>query len=61
MYPNQRRVRARVSDDSVMRDVTTETRDLRVSVLHAGASPLCVSHVVFVTMNLYGVVARSKE
>jgi hypothetical protein len=46
MYTNRRRARARVSDDSVMRDVTTETRDLCVSVHHAGASRLCVSHVV---------------
>jgi hypothetical protein len=46
MHTNQRRARACVSYDSVMRDATTETRDLRVSVFHAGASRLCVSHVV---------------
>jgi hypothetical protein len=32
-------------------DVMTETRDLRVFVLHAGTSHLCLSHVV-------GAVAR---
>jgi hypothetical protein len=35
-----------VSDDSIMRDVMAETRDLRISVLHANVSQLCVSHVV---------------
>jgi hypothetical protein len=38
--------RARVSDDSVIRDATTETCDLRISVLHVGASRMRLSHVV---------------
>jgi hypothetical protein len=42
MYTNQRRTRARVSDDSVIRDATTETRDLRVSVLRAGTSSFLI-------------------
>jgi hypothetical protein len=46
MYPNLRRARVRVSDDFVLQDLTTETRDLLVSVLGVGASQLCVSHVV---------------
>jgi hypothetical protein len=46
MYPNRRHTQACVSDDSVMRDVMTEMHDLRISVLRAGASWLCVSHVV---------------
>jgi hypothetical protein len=29
-----------------MQDTTTEACDLHVSVLHAGVSRLCVSHVV---------------
>jgi hypothetical protein len=47
-----------VLDDSVMRDATIETRDLHISILHAGASRLCVSHVVHLyltrTCSLYG-------
>jgi hypothetical protein len=46
MYTNRRRIRAHVSNHSVMRDATTETRDLCVSVLRVGTSRLCVSHVV---------------
>jgi hypothetical protein len=46
MYTNRRRVRTRVSDDSVMRDTMMEMRDLRVSVLHVSASQMCVSHIV---------------
>jgi hypothetical protein len=45
MYPNQRRVWVHISDDFVMRDATIETCDLRIFVLHAGASRLCLSHV----------------
>jgi hypothetical protein len=29
-----------------MRDVTTETYDLHISILRSGVYPLCVSHVV---------------
>jgi hypothetical protein len=46
MYTNRRHARVRVSDDSVMRDATTETYNLHVFVLRAGASRMCVSHVV---------------
>jgi hypothetical protein len=46
MYHNQRRAWARISDDSVMRDVMIEMRDLRVSVLRASASRMSLSHVV---------------
>jgi hypothetical protein len=46
MHTNQRCAQARVSDYSIMRDVTMETRDLRVSIFRAGASRLCLSHVV---------------
>jgi hypothetical protein len=46
VYPNRRRARACVSDDTVMRDATMEMCDLCISVLHAGTSPLRVSHVV---------------
>jgi hypothetical protein len=46
MYPNRICVKACVSDDSVMRDVTMEMRDLNISVLRAGASRLCLSHIV---------------
>jgi hypothetical protein len=52
MYPNQRRARMRISDDSIMRDAMMETHDLRVSVLHAGVSRLCVSHVVILTPSI---------
>jgi hypothetical protein len=37
MYANWRRARPRVSEDYVMRHVTTEMHDLRVSILHAGS------------------------
>jgi hypothetical protein len=50
MYPNQRRARARVLDDSVMRDLMTEMCDLHVSVFCASTSWLCVSHVVYITV-----------
>jgi hypothetical protein len=30
-----------------MLDTMTETHDLRISVLRTGASPLCVSHIVY--------------
>jgi hypothetical protein len=46
MYPNRRHGRAHVLDYSVTRDSTTETRDLRISVLCAGAVQLWLSHVV---------------
>jgi hypothetical protein len=46
MCCNQRRVRSCISDDSIMRDATTETRDLHVSVLHAGASQMSLPHIV---------------
>jgi hypothetical protein len=52
MYHNRRRVRTRVSDDVVMRDAMTETRDLCISVLHMGASSLYVSHVVTVLLDV---------
>jgi hypothetical protein len=38
MYTNRKCSRACISDDSVMRDATMETRDLYISVLHAGVS-----------------------
>jgi hypothetical protein len=47
MYTNRRRARPSVTDDSVMRDAATETRDLRVSVLCVGASRISLSHVVY--------------
>jgi hypothetical protein len=47
MYHNHRRDRACVSDDSVIQDVMTETRDLRVSVLHVARL-----HFVFLTLCL---------
>jgi hypothetical protein len=46
MYTNQRRALARVLDYIVMRDTMTETRDLCIFILRAGASRLCLSHVV---------------
>jgi hypothetical protein len=46
MYTNRRRARLRISDNSVMRDVMTETRDLRVSILRVSASRMSLSHVV---------------
>jgi hypothetical protein len=46
MYPNQRCTRARVSDYSVLRYMMIEMRNLHVSVLRAGVSQLCLSHVV---------------
>jgi hypothetical protein len=46
MYPNRRRARAFISDESIMRDVMTEMYDLCISILHACTSRLCVSHVV---------------
>jgi hypothetical protein len=46
MYANWRRTRLCVSDDSVMRDVTIEMHDLRVSVLRAGTSRMMRFHVV---------------
>jgi hypothetical protein len=49
MYPNLRSVQAHISDDSVMRDAMTETCDLCISILRAGASRLCVSHVVSIS------------
>jgi hypothetical protein len=45
MYTNQRCAGARVLNDSIMQYTTIETCDLRVSVLHTGASRLCISHV----------------
>jgi hypothetical protein len=47
MFLNRRHVRARISGDSVIRDATTEMRDLCVSVLRVSASQLCLSHIVF--------------
>jgi hypothetical protein len=38
MYTNWRRVWSRISDDSAMQDVMMETRDLRISILHAAVS-----------------------
>jgi hypothetical protein len=52
MYPSRSRARTCVSDDSVMRNMTTETHDLRVSILCVDVSLLYVSHVV---------VARRKD
>jgi hypothetical protein len=46
MYHNQRHCRARISDNSVMRDAMMETCDLYISVLRAGVSHLCVSQLV---------------
>jgi hypothetical protein len=46
MYTNRRRARPRVSDDSVMRDAMMEMRDLRISILHVGASRMRLSHIV---------------
>jgi hypothetical protein len=46
MYPNRRCALAHGSDYFVTRDAMTETRDLRVSILHSDASPLCLSRVV---------------
>jgi hypothetical protein len=51
MYSNQRRVCERISDDVVIRDATTKTRDLLISVLCVIASPFYVSHVVGLTNN----------
>jgi hypothetical protein len=59
MYTNQRRVRARVSDDSVMRDVMMEMHDLRASVLRAGASQTCVSHVVHEKFSISPILPRA--
>jgi hypothetical protein len=42
MYPNQRCAHVHISDDSVMRDAMTKTRDLCISVLRAG-STMCFS------------------
>jgi hypothetical protein len=53
MYQNQRRAQLRVSGDAVIRDVTTETCDLRVSILHVGTSPLCVSRVVVIQCHVH--------
>jgi hypothetical protein len=46
MYTNRRFAQARVLDYYVMQDVMMNTRDLRVSILCAGTSQLCLSHVV---------------
>jgi hypothetical protein len=43
MYRNQRHAQARISDDSIIRDVMTETRLL---IFHAGTSRICVSNIV---------------
>jgi hypothetical protein len=51
MYTSRRSAWAHVSDDSVMRDVTMETCDLRVSVIRAGVSRQCVSHIVRVIVS----------
>jgi hypothetical protein len=45
MYANRIRARPCVSDDSIMRDATTETRDLHVSILHVGASQMRLSRL----------------
>jgi hypothetical protein len=37
---------ARVSDDSIMRDAMTETRDLHIYILHTNASRMYTSHIV---------------
>jgi hypothetical protein len=42
MYRNRRRAEVRVSDDSKIRDVTTKSHDLHVSVLRADTSQLYV-------------------
>jgi hypothetical protein len=42
----------RVSDDSIIQDVTTEPCILRASVLHVGASQMRLSHkVITVSVN----------
>jgi hypothetical protein len=53
MYHNQRCAQARISNDSVMRDVTAKTCDLPISILRVGVSRLCVSHVVSVTSLMF--------
>jgi hypothetical protein len=58
MYAYQRHTRAHVSDDSVMQDMMTETRHLCVSVLCAGASCMCVSHVVVATCAMTSAAHR---
>jgi hypothetical protein len=47
MYNNWRQAQPRVSDDSVIRDVKMETRDLHASILRVGASQISLSHVVY--------------
>jgi hypothetical protein len=46
MYANRTRARPHVSDDSTMRDMTRETCNLRVSVLHVGVSQMRLSYKV---------------
>jgi hypothetical protein len=46
MYINRRHARPYVSDDFVMRDVTTEMCDLRVFILRTDVSRMGLSHVV---------------
>jgi hypothetical protein len=46
MYTNWRRTQAHVSDDSIMRDAMTETRNLRIYILHANVSRMYTSHIV---------------
>jgi hypothetical protein len=46
MYANRRRARLRISDNSVIWDVTMETCDLHVFVLWVSASYMRLSHLV---------------
>jgi hypothetical protein len=44
-----------------MRDVTTEMRDLHVSVIHAGMSRLCVSYVVIIACRISSSSVHEQE
>jgi hypothetical protein len=44
IYPSRRRAQTRISDNSIMRDVTMETCDLYIFVLYMITSQICFSH-----------------
>jgi phenylalanyl-tRNA synthetase alpha subunit len=46
MYINRRCAPSHISNDSVMRDTTMITRDMRISVLRTDTSQMRISHVV---------------
>jgi hypothetical protein len=64
MYANQRCVQPHISYDSVMRDVMTETRDLRISIVRVSMSRMRLSHIVAITtdnVSLFGYITESSK